>query len=556
MNFRTKLLLILIVFSVFSKCSKVAPKNNDHFEVKKLEILCKVWGFLKYYHPGASNDSVVWDNKLLQILRKTETISNKVILNQTVTELITYCDNNNKMTIDTHYLSGELLKENKMSWLTDTNYLSSYNLAVLLGYYNNKEPYINKFVSQRYEVGNLFFDKENPYKDSLFPSQDLRLLTLFRYWNIINYFYPYIDLNDTSWDSILLKYIPTFLNIEDTIDYHLKVAELACELNDGHIWTDQSIPLAKHIGIFSPPYKIRNIEGHQIVYKLFPDSLGILQDLVVGDQILEINNVPVEQLKKDRGNRYPLSNFDHFNRRFSEELVISQSLDSMKLLILRSGVEKEVLVKPFYLFELYAIQNRDNKTRPVYSVINDSIGYINLRYLEKFQVDSIMMKLMKMDRIIIDIRNYPKGVLYEVSKYLLPKPTDFVKIFAPNIVRPGQFIWTKTIQTGINNDEYYRGKVVLLVNEQTQSHAEFTAMCLQVSPNIVTVGSTTAGTDGNVSYVFLPGGIRTFFTGVGIVYPDGIYTQQIGIKIDTIVEPLIIDVQNNYDRLLEVAINI
>ena len=163
---------------------------------------------------------------------------------------------------------------------------------------------------------------------------------------------------------------------------------------------------------------------------------------------------------------------------------------------------------------------------------------------------------MKMDKIIIDIRNYPKGVLYELSRYLQPKPTDFVKIFAPNIVRPGQFIWTETIQTGINNDDYYRGKVVLIVNEQTQSHAEFTAMCLQASPNITTVGSTTAGTDGNVSYVFLPGGIRTYFTGIGIVYPDGTHTQRIGIKIDTIVKPLIKDVQDNYDRLLDIAIKI
>lgn len=556
MKYKAKFLLLFLVFSVFSNCSKISPIDEGNFEVKKLEILCKVWGFLKYYHPGASNDSIDWDETLLQLIDSAETISNRATLNHMISELINYCDDNYKVIVDTHYLSGKLLKENKMNWLSDTNYLSNTNSKKLLSFYGDKKIYTNKFVSQRYDVGNLFFDTENPYKDSIFPSQDLRLLALFRYWNIINYFYPYLDINDTNWNSILPKYIPLFLYLEDTIDYHLKVVELACELNDGHIWTDQSIPLALHIGIFSPPYKIRTVEGRQIVYELFPDSLGVLQDLHIGDQILEINNVPVEQLKKNRKKRYSFSNVDHFNRRISEELIISQSLDSMTFLILRNGIEKEVKVKPFYLFELYSIQNRENKIKPVYSIINDSIGYINLRYLEKSQVDSIMVKLMKMNKIIIDIRNYPKGVLYELSKYLNPKPTDFVKIFAPNIDRPGQFIWTQTMQTGINNDDYYRGKVVLIVNEQTQSHGEFTAMCLQASPNTITVGSKTAGTDGNVSYVFLPGGIRTYFTGIGIVYPDGTYTQRIGIKIDTIVKPLVKDVQNNYDRLLEIAINI
>jgi C-terminal processing protease CtpA/Prc len=112
------------------------------------------------------------------------------------------------------------------------------------------------------------------------------------------------------------------------------------------------------------------------------------------------------------------------------------------------------------------------------------------------------------------------------------------------------------MQTGIKNDSCFNGKIVLIVNEQTQSHAEFTAMCLQTAPNVVTLGSTTAGTDGNVSSVFLPGGIRCFFTGIGVTYPDGTSTQRIGIKIDTIVRPRIIDIKNKYDRLLEIAIEI
>jgi carboxyl-terminal processing protease len=50
----------------------------------------------------------------------------------------------------------------------------------------------------------------------------------------------------------------------------------------------------------------------------------------------------------------------------------------------------------------------------------------------------------------------------------------------------------------------YHGKVIILVNELTQSHAEFTVMALQAAPHSIVIGSQTAGADGNVSWVFLP----------------------------------------------------
>ena len=164
-----------------------------------------------------------------------------------------------------------------------------------------------------------------------------------------------------------------------------------------------------------------------------------------------------------------------------------------------------------------------------------------------------MNSLMAMKKIIIDIRNYPQGVLYKLSEYFNPSPNNFVRVFIPNLDKPGEFIYEEPIQTGTINSDYYRGKIILLVDEQTQSHAEFTVMCLQTAPNVITIGSTTAGTDGNVSYVYLPGGIITYFTGIGIEYPDGTSTQRIGIKIDSIIQPKIRDLQNNYDRLIDVA---
>ena len=97
----------------------------------------------------------------------------------------------------------------------------------------------------------------------------------------------------------------------------------------------------------------------------------------------------------------------------------------------------------------------------------------------------MMDSLSNLPKLIIDIRNYPNGVLYEISKYLNPRPTDFVKLFIPDVNYPGRLFWINTLKTGTYNNSFYKGRVILLVNEQTQSHAEFTAMCLQSAPRVL-----------------------------------------------------------------------
>ncbi|HTN39032.1 MAG TPA: S41 family peptidase [Arachidicoccus sp.] len=81
---------------------------------------------------------------------------------------------------------------------------------------------------------------------------------------------------------------------------------------------------------------------------------------------------------------------------------------------------------------------------------------------------------------------------------------------------PGLFINSEPLKVGSENPNYYKGKVVILVNETTQSQAEYTAMALRVMPGAIVLGSTTAGADGNVSPIILPGGISTMISGIGV----------------------------------------
>jgi C-terminal processing protease CtpA/Prc len=92
------------------------------------------------------------------------------------------------------------------------------------------------------------------------------------------------------------------------------------------------------------------------------------------------------------------------------------------------------------------------------------------------------------------------------------------------------------------------------VDETSQSQAEYTAMALRVAPDALVIGSTTAGADGNVSSLALPGGLGTMISGIGVFYPDGTPTQRVGIVPDREVRPTIAGLRAGRDEVLEAAL--
>ena len=61
---------------------------------------------------------------------------------------------------------------------------------------------------------------------------------------------------------------------------------------------------------------------------------------------------------------------------------------------------------------------------------------------------------------------------------------------------------------------HYTGKVVILIDEVTQSQAEYTTMAFRTAPGAVVIGSTTAGADGNVSLIPMPGAQSSLIIGI------------------------------------------
>ena len=97
----TYFLLLILTIALFNMCSENSPEIKNSFERRKLESICKVWGFLKYYHPGVGTGEINWDDKLLEALKRIDTISNKNQLNGLIHDLIESANEHNNGTVDT-----------------------------------------------------------------------------------------------------------------------------------------------------------------------------------------------------------------------------------------------------------------------------------------------------------------------------------------------------------------------------------------------------------------------------------------------------------------------
>src|ERR1035437_7122198 len=75
---------------------------------------------------------------------------------------------------------------------------------------------------------------ENRYPDMKYPSREYRLLSLFRFWNVMFYFHPYRPLYDHPWEETLTEFIPQFEADRNETEYAITTAKLVAHIDDSH----------------------------------------------------------------------------------------------------------------------------------------------------------------------------------------------------------------------------------------------------------------------------------------------------------------------------------
>ncbi|CAZ96288.1 S41 family peptidase [Zobellia galactanivorans] len=549
---RFTLIFLITLFFSGQVIAKPTPLN----ETEKLASVGKVWGFLKYYHPNVAKGKFNWDEQLFTILARTEKTNSKEELSQVLIDWIgSLGEIKPCKSCQTPTSTARFNKNFDLSWIQD-NQLFSKQLSDKLRFietnrFQGKQYYVTT-AKKTTKAQNIIIQNEPEYPNFLWKDKNLRLLALFRYWNTVAYFFPYKYQMDTPWNDVLTQILPKFLHPESELDYHLAMLELVVHIDDSHAGLSTDT-LNEYFGNNYIPVTHRIIDNKAVIVRPFNDSLARLNDLKIGDVISKVNGQNVIDVFEERKNYIQGSN--HAAKlAFARNKIFNGSTDSVTVELLRNGkpITKKIGRYPFKDF------NYEQPTKKKYKILNNTIGYVNMGEVTQEDVSQMMDSLIDKKAIIFDIRNYPKGTMYLIANYLNSSPKEFVKIVVPDLGYPGRFKWTKTLKCGGSNKtkEHYKGKIILLVNSQTISRAEFTTMAFQTYDNVMTIGSQTCAADGNVSPIGFVGGFKTGISGTGIFYPDGTKTQRVGVKIDVEVKPTIAGIQEGRDEVLEKALDL
>jgi C-terminal processing protease CtpA/Prc len=158
--------------------------------------------------------------------------------------------------------------------------------------------------------------------------------------------------------------------------------------------------------------------------------------------------------------------------------------------------------------------------------------------------------------VIFDVRNYPRNdAFYSITDPFLsePKTIDYSTIALP--AYPSLFKWKLNLnKVGHFSDSAYKGKVIILCDERTESQGEYSCMVLQTIPQAVTIGSQTAGADGVNRMIPMGGGLNVSYSCYGVYYPDKTQTQRDGIKINIPVKKTVKAIKEGKDEILERAL--
>jgi len=147
------------------------------------------------------------------------------------------------------------------------------------------------------------------------------------------------------------------------------------------------------------------------------------------------------------------------------------------------------------------IADKNPKDTSSWKLLPGNIGLVHIGKLQRKNVKTMFEELMHTKAIIFDLRHYPNGTITDICKYLYPGLLQFAKTLRPNPDYPGTDKWSEPIYYGPTATEsfpHYNGRIILLVNSNTQSQGEWTAMAIQAIPGVMTIGSQTSGTDGNI----------------------------------------------------------
>lgn len=474
-------------------------------------LAARVWGLAKYHHPQLVRCAVDWDSELMQRWPVLEAASNAAERDAALTALL-----------DSAGLTpGQPPDTQTPGWIVQApvNEVLKHRLAWLAA----QRPQQQCKVAATPGTLQANFDADQAHATPS-PDRAHRALAALRFWNAIEFFFPYKDIIGRDWADVLEQHLPLVLDAQPGQPFTRAMRRFSAEINDSHAHYSHPY-MTEDLGVGFAPFLVRPIESRSLIVRVADSARA---QVSIGDELLEIDGEPIAvHLRRVDDQGYgsnPVVRWAEAHR-----WVTIGSAPSSRYRLRRPDGSEYLVDYPRSPAHAGSVT-----LPPVWRVESPPgcrIGVIDMARLRREDVDNMLQALSDTDALLFDVRNYPQGTMWPIVDRLYSAPTLMAELTYPLLNHPGQFGRVQNILGGTRPNGY-RGRLLLLQDERTLSQAEFTLMGLQADGRAISFGSQTAAADGNITDVRTPGNLRLYLTGLGVFYPDGRATQRIGIVPD------------------------
>jgi hypothetical protein len=484
----------------------VTPRRVTNRNIENLKAACRAWGEIKYTHPAVARGGFEMDSELFKLL-----------------PLIFDAPSKDRNRILDRWKAG-------------------------FGEYDKKAepPIYHYYFGKASGEGPAMFRHEREYPDMDYTDAGMRLLGAFRLWNVVRYFSPYLEHADDQ-DKVLTEAVKNMLATEDFMGYLKSLRLMAQAMNDSHVHVNSN---KMDSTIMAAPFRVgKFIDGMFIPTDIFGDNNPLKQ----GDAIKRVNGLTVKQYIAENAWRYSASNPTQLEQRVGWIVNQTREKGPICLEVVRDGKTINVEVPIYTIGQFIPIAQAYYGAKekiPPYKVLDGDILCIHMD-----NINTIDIPIEEYDKVIVDYRGYAANDASPIISRLLPETAEIAHFASPDPLHPGRFIMRDGDYLPCLSTKPDR-RIVLIVDENTMSNSEYLSMALQNNPNVYTIGSQTAGADGNITTITLPGAMSMSFTGLGVFYPDGGETQRIGVRIDEVIHPTLESIRNGADNVLNRAVDI
>jgi hypothetical protein len=349
-----------------------------------------------------------------------------------------------------------------------------------------------------------------------------RLAGVMLAWNVLEHFYPYFDVVKTDWPAELRRALSDAAVAPGSKAYLVTLRKLAAALHDGHAnayATNGGGPAG------TLPLTWDWVEGQLVITRV----ASTVKDVARGDVVLAIAGKPAAAALAETESLSSGATPQWIRSRSLREMTSCANTSTIALRIASGGDTAQL--RDVTLDCSRALTPTQEERPGKIAELAPGILYIDLDRVTQEEWPAALPRLAEARGIVFDLRGYPK-LSPNFLQHLSTEPLKSAQWHVPMVAWPDHrdFTYKDSNWTLTPEKPQFTSNRVFLTGGGAISYAESVMGIIEAYKLADIVGGPTAGTNGNINFIKLPGSYQIVFTGMKVLKHDGSQHHGVGIQ--------------------------